>query len=188
MPPILERGTKTVLLAAVLALAGCGAESVPPTPSDPPAEDLVAVDPVSFPCGDWQPQDSGTEASFRGLSAVGSGVVWVSGTGGTFGRTLDGGESWRMATVPGAVKLDFRDVDAFDESTAYLMSAGPGELSQIWKTTAGGVTWSLQFTNPWPEGFLDGMAFWDAERGLAYGDPVAGRFFILATADGGATW
>jgi hypothetical protein len=33
--------------------------------------------------------------------------------------------------VPGAEKLDFRDVEAFGESTAYLLSAGPGEGSRI---------------------------------------------------------
>jgi photosystem II stability/assembly factor-like uncharacterized protein len=37
-------------------------------------------------------------------------------------------------------------------------------------------------------GFLDAIAFWDAEHGLALGDPVEGRFTILTTEDGGKGW
>ncbi len=174
-------------MVAILAL-GCGSEPVPELAAPPePAPAEVATAP-ELTCRDWQALDGGTTASFRGLSAVSDEVVWVSGTGGTWGRTVDGGESWVMDTVPGAEELDFRDVDAFDESTAYLMSAGPGELSRIYKTTDGGESWQLQHANDSPEGFFDGMAFWNAERGLLYGDPVGGRFFVLETADGGATW
>ena len=39
-----------------------------------------------------------------------------------------------------------------------------------------------------PRGFLDAIAFWDARRGIALGDPIGGRFLILKTEDGGTTW
>ena len=91
--------------------------------------------------GQWQPQVIKTDADFRGLSAVGPKVAWVSGTKGTFGRTTDGGKTWTAGTVPDADKLDFRDVEAFGEATAYLLSAGPGEDSRIYKTTDGGKSW-----------------------------------------------
>ncbi len=173
---------RLLILIALTACADSSTEApATPAPAPPPA-------PPSFSCTSWQPQESGTDASFRGLSAVSAEVAWISGTGGTWGRTVDGGATWQMATVPGAEELDFRDVDAFDAETAYLMSAGPGELSRIFKTTDGGASWQLQHANPGPDGFFDGMAFWDAGRGLVYGDPVGGHFFILATADGGATW
>ncbi len=186
----MKPGTRrcAVYAALLLAVAGCG----PGTPTEQPSESAPTQRGVEaspeLPCRRWEPQASGSSASFRGLDAVSDEVVWVSGTGGTWGRTVDGGESWRMGTVPGAGELDFRDVDAFDATTAYLMSAGPGELSRIYKTADGGETWVLQHTNPSPEGFFDGMAFWNAERGVVYGDPVGGRFSVLTTADGGATW
>ena len=93
----------------------------------------------------WNAQSIKTEADFRGICAVSKNVAWVSGTMGTFGRTTDGGTTWTVGTVPDAEKLDFRDVEAFGEDTAYLMSAGPGEDSRIYKTTDGGKTWKLQF-------------------------------------------
>lgn len=138
--------------------------------------------------GQWQQQTIKTDADFRGLCVVGPKVAWVSGTKGTFGRTTDAGATWTVGTVPDAEKLDFRDVEAFSETTAYLMSAGPGEDSRIYKTTDGGKTWTLQFKNPEPKGFLDAIAFWDEKTGIAFGDPVNGRFQLLTTTDGGANW
>lgn len=147
---------------------------------------LFACNPLAL--GQWQRQPVATEADFRGLSVVSPNTAWVGGTKGTFGRTTDGGKTWSAGTVPGAEKLDFRDVEAFGESTAYLLSAGPGEASRIYKTTDGGKTWTLQFKNPDPEGFFDALAFWDEKHGLAFGDPVKGRFQLLVTDDGGGRW
>ena len=50
------------------------------------------------------------------------------------------------------------------------------------------MTWVLEYINRDPKGFLDALAFWDAEHGLALGDPVDGRFTILITDDGGKHW
>ncbi len=98
------------------------------------------------------------------------------------------GRPGRKLVVPDSAALDFRDVQAFDDRTACLLSIGPGELSRIYRTVDGGATWTLQHTNRDPKGFLDAIAFWDADHGLALGDPVDGRYVILATDDGGRTW
>lgn len=136
----------------------------------------------------WQKQNVDTKASLRGLSVVSGDVVWASGTGGTVLKTVDGGANWTVGKIPGAEKLDFRDVEAFDASTAYVLSIGDGETSRIYKTTDGGDSWKLQFQNKDPKVFLDAFAFWDAKNGIAMGDPVDGKYFLLATNDGGETW
>jgi photosystem II stability/assembly factor-like uncharacterized protein len=137
---------------------------------------------------DWVAQSSGTSARLRGVSAVNARVAWVSGANGTYARTTDGGRTWRAGQVPGAAELDFRDVDAFDADTAYLLAIGPGERSRIYKTTDGGRTWNLQFQNRRAAAFYDCMAFWDKRHGLAMSDPVEGRFLVIRTEDGGRTW
>jgi photosystem II stability/assembly factor-like uncharacterized protein len=129
-------------------------------------------------------QDSRTSENLRGVSAVSAKVVWASGTHGTYLRTTDGGITWVASQVPGAEALDFRDVEAFSTDEAYLLAAGPGEQSRIYKTSDTGKTWSLQFTNHEPKGFYDCMAFWDRMHGIALGDPVNGKFELLATEDG----
>ncbi|MFY2562499.1 WD40/YVTN/BNR-like repeat-containing protein [Corallococcus terminator] len=136
----------------------------------------------------WEPQDSHTTVRLRGVSAVDGQVAWASGDKGTFVRTVDGGLTWKAGTVPGAEALDFRDVDAFSASTAYLLSIGEGDKSRIYKTVDGGERWALQFTNATPGAFFDGMAFWDEQHGVAFSDPVAGRLLVISTSDGGATW
>jgi len=124
----------------------------------------------------------------RGLSVVNERIIWASGTGGTFLKTTDGGKNWTVGKVPGAEKLDFRDVEAFDEKTAYLLSIGEGETSRIYKTIDGGATWKLQFQNTNPKAFFDAIAFWDENNGIAMSDPVDGKYLLIATGDGGATW
>src|SRR6202521_6366242 len=112
---------------------------------------------VSLAFAQWTPQKSNTTASLHGLSIVNANVVWASGTGGTFVRTTDGGETWQAGTVPGGEKLDFRDVYAVDAKTAYLMSIGNGNESRIYKTTDMGKTWSLQYSEQNPKAFFDCM-------------------------------
>jgi photosystem II stability/assembly factor-like uncharacterized protein len=136
----------------------------------------------------WQPQTSPTTASLRGLAAVSDKLAWASGTHGTYLRTLDGGTTWQAGQVPGAEQLDFRDIEAFDANTAYLLSIGKGEASRIYKTTDGGQHWTLQFKNTNPEAFFDALAFWDAHHGIAMSDPVNGKFVLITTEDGGQTW
>jgi photosystem II stability/assembly factor-like uncharacterized protein len=135
----------------------------------------------------WVPQSSGGSATLRGVSAVSDTVAWASGSGNTILRTADGGRIWTPLTVT-TDKLDFRDVDAIDARTAYLLSIGTGPASRIYKTTDAGVHWTLQFTNPDPEGFFDAMTYWDADRGIVVGDSVDGHFSIFLTSDGGRTW
>jgi photosystem II stability/assembly factor-like uncharacterized protein len=135
----------------------------------------------------WMEQKSGVNVRLRGVSAVDSKVVWASGNNGTFLRTTDGTE-WKSGIVPDAADLDFRDVHGVSASTAYLLSAGLGAKSRIYKTNDAGKSWTLQFLNQEPEAFFDGFAFWDATHGIAFGDPVGGRFTIIRTNNGGATW
>jgi len=135
----------------------------------------------------WQKQTAATTAGLRGLSVVNEKIIWASGTGGTFLKTVDGGKTWIIGKVPDADRLDFRDVEAFDANTAYLLSIGGGESSRIYKTIDGGATWKLQFKNTNEKAFFDAFAFWDSTHGVAMSDPVDGKFYLLKT-DDGANW
>lgn len=136
----------------------------------------------------WIPQSSPTQASLRGLAVVSPQIVWASGTNGTWLVTSDGGRTWRTGNVPGAEKLDFRDVEAWDAQRAILLSSGEGKNSRIYQTNSGGANWELLFTNPDPSGFFDAVSFWDRQHGIVLGDPVEGHFVIFTTADSGKSW
>ncbi len=134
--------------------------------------------------GQWVKQSVNTTASFRGLSVVNEKIVWASGTEGTVIRTIDGGKTWKVIQVPGAEKLDFRDIEAFDANTAYILSIGNGESSRIYKTTDGGKTWKEQFRNKDEKAFFDGIACWDSRHCRAVSDPVGGELLFISTWDG----
>ena len=136
----------------------------------------------------WTPVSTGVTARLRGLSAVSPRVVWASGTGGTVIRTEDGGATWTRSTIAETEALDFRDIDAVDERTAYVLSIGDGNASRIYKTTDAGRTWTLQFRNTDKQAFYDAMAFRDARHGFAFSDSVDGRLVIIRTEDGGEHW
>jgi len=169
--------TGVTTIAAMAAATAC---------STPARTDAPAPMPLDAPV--LTVQQSGTTALLQAVSPVNDRIVWVSGHAGTFARTLDGGVSWTAGRVPGADTLQFRDVHAVSADTAWLMSAGSGELSRIFRTTDGGRSWSQQHFNREPEAFFDCMAFWDARRGVVFSDAVRGEHFVLLTVDGGANW
>jgi photosystem II stability/assembly factor-like uncharacterized protein len=146
----------------------------------------------------WQltPTPTDSTARFRGASAVSESTAWVSGwqgpgaaLAGKVLRTTDKGASWQSVGPPGALGLQFRDIEAFDADTAVVMSiGGTPDAFKIFRTTNGGQTWTQTFQNTEPTAFYDCMAFWDKHRGIALSDPINGRFRILATNDGGRSW
>jgi len=138
----------------------------------------------------WQILDAATTADLRGIDNIGHGSVWVSGTQGTVLRSTDDGATWTRCAMPAdAANLDFRGIQAFDASTAIVMSSGKGDLSRLYKTTDACATWKLQLTSSEADGFWDAMVFQhgsygyaigDAQTGVLIGDPVHGRFHTEA--------
>ncbi len=60
----------------------------------------------------------------------------------------------------------------------------------IWKTVDGGVTWNKQTSALFSsaESYANFVHFWDANNGIAVGDPESDEFEIYTTNDGGTTW
>jgi photosystem II stability/assembly factor-like uncharacterized protein len=125
-------------------------------------------------------------SSFRGLSVANDKVVWVSGSKGVVGRSIDGGLTWKWNEVKGFEKTDFRDIEAFDEHTALIMAVDSPAF--ILRTIDGGESWSVVYRNDSKGMFLDAMDFRNSRDGLVVGDPIDGRFFMAATSDSGKNW
>jgi photosystem II stability/assembly factor-like uncharacterized protein len=129
---------------------------------------------------------TGAKTSLRGLSVVNDNIVWVSGSAGTVGRSVTGGKNWTWMTVKGFEKVEFRDIEAFDASTAIIM--GIGEPAYILKTTDGGENWKLVYENNAKGMFLDAMDFTNDKNGMVIGDPINGKIFMITTTNGGDSW
>ena len=169
---------RSLLLTGLLAACS---HPAPPGSAAPSAGSVVAPTLVE--------QESHTTALLQAVSAVNDSVVWVSGHRATWARTSDGGRTWMPGAMTGPDSvLQFRDVHGVDASTAYLLAAGNGGRSRIYKTSDAGRTWQLQFLNRDSTAFYDCFDFWDATHGVAVSDAVNGRMLVLATEDGGAHW
>lgn len=129
---------------------------------------------------------SGTKTSLRGLSVVSDKVLWVSGSNGMVGKSVDAGKNWKWYQVKAFEKADFRDIEAFDATTAVVISVG--EPGYILRTTDGGENWKVVYENKTPGIFLDALEFWNSESGIVIGDPINGKIFIARTFDGGYSW
>ena len=100
-----------------LFLLACRAEEVTETVATPLTPIIVA-------------QDSGLSVRLQAVAPVNERVVWASGLGGTWTRSVDGGESWTAGVVDGAAELEFRDVHALDaeEEAEVFEETGGGRL------------------------------------------------------------
>lgn len=170
--PTVRRPRRSALLALLLpALVLLGACAGPP-----------------LSAARWQLLETGSDASLRGVSAPGDGVVWASGSGGTVLLSTDGGASWQARPVPpapGADPDDLRDIEALDARRAWVLAIT--DPARILATDDGGLTWRELYRAEAPV-FLDALALLDTPAGepqrlLAFGDPVDGAFVVLTGDD-----
>jgi photosystem II stability/assembly factor-like uncharacterized protein len=140
----------------------------------------------------WKVQASGTDTNLRGVSVANAPdekgvpvpVVWASGSNGVILKSLDEGKTWKRLHVADGDGLDFRGVVTLNAATTYILSIGEGEKSRIYKTTDGGATWKMQYSDRRKEFFLDSIACFSEKECFALGDPINGKFLLLKTTDG----
>jgi photosystem II stability/assembly factor-like uncharacterized protein len=138
----------------------------------------------------WKVINIKTSIHMRAVHAISPTTCWIGGSGGTVLKTVNGGKKWLTSKVSGADSLDFRDIHAFSKDVAIAMSAGEAQKdkAKIYRTEDGGLSWSLVYQTTQNGVFLDGIDFWDKNKGICLGDPIDGRLFIVTTDDGGKSW
>lgn len=124
--------------------------------------------------------------SIRGLSIVDDNVAWISGSKGYVAITTNGGKTWAWQQVKGFEKSDFRDIEAFSDKEAVIMSSGTPAL--ILNTTDGGANWKVNYRNNDSTYFLDAMDFDTPKHGFVMGDPIQDKYLLMETKDGGNSW
>lgn len=132
------------------------------------------------------PINQSISVGVRGMSVVNDKVAWISGTKGSVGLTIDGGQSWQWQQVKGFEKSDFRGIEAFSDKEAVII--GSGTPAVILKTLDGGKNWAVKFNKTDTTYFLDAIAFSDKNHGFILGDPINGKFLMLETLDAGESW
>ncbi|MGO1597201.1 MAG: WD40/YVTN/BNR-like repeat-containing protein [Sphingobacterium sp.] len=134
---------------------------------------------------EFEPLTEQTDVSFRGLDTHKKKVVWISGTKGTIGRSVDAGKTWSWVSPTGYQDYDFRDIEAFGANHAVVVSAGSPAV--VLHTRDAGDTWTEVYRNDDPDIFLDGMDF-QGRVGYILGDPIDGTFQLLKSTNKGRDW
>jgi len=141
---------------------------------------------------DWFVATTGWDTNLRAVSAARARdpqrhpapVIWAAGSNSRMLKSIDGGAHFRRYRIIMGIALDLRGIQAIDERVAYVMSSGSGKKSRIYKTTNGGGSWKLQFSDPRPAFFLDALVCISEKQCVALSDPVDGKFLLIATTDG----
>ena len=117
----------------------------------------------------------------RAVTFVNDDALIIGGPNGVYCGKYFGGDLIEQPALIGAE--DLRDIHLFMNGTIALLSSGDtgkiyivgfnGEQATVFDTA--GV-------------FLDGMDFFDDKNGIAYGDPINGKFFLTQTHDAGRSW
>jgi len=157
----------------------------------------------------WTSQGTGFADASRGLSEihiVDANTVWAlayDGSGGganiqEFTLTTNGGASWTSGTINlGDPTLEINNISPVSATTAWssaIINLGDPTVDgvgKIVKTTDGGLNWTPQCETCFQvagSSFLNGVYFWDANVGVAFGDPEGTEFEIWRTTDGGDNW
>lgn len=133
----------------------------------------------------WAVQSSGTTVQLNSVKSVSNLIGWAVGNTAVVRRTTNGGATWANANPnPGVINGDIYAIEAIDANTAWCTTSPAATF--IYRTTNGGTNWTQVFTQP--GGFIDGIAFVDANTGFAYGDPVSARWSLWKTTNGGVNW
>jgi photosystem II stability/assembly factor-like uncharacterized protein len=94
----------------------------------------------------------------------------------SFVRTTDGGAIWTMGNIAGAATAYLvSNIWSIDAQTCYVaMYNSTGAGGGVYKTTDGGVSWSLSGSSNMfiqPSSFPDFVWFHDPQNGVVMGDP-----------------
>ena len=118
--------------------------------------------------GPWELEDSGSTAGLRGIPCRGGGVVGPAAPAGTILRSEDTGYLWQHCTTPpGAGKLDFRGIWAWDAQTA--LAAVERARRPVAPLSDDGWVWQLEAAFDQPRcgaAFWDGILFLDRQHGV----------------------
>lgn len=152
----------------------------------------------------WVEQATGFDAESRGVNEiqiVDANTVWALAYDGSdptnniqeFTRTTNGGSTWTAGIIDiGDSSLSLNNISPISGTTAWISAIDSTTgLGGIYKTTNGGTSWTLQTNSEFStsgESFLNGVVFFDANNGVAFGDPEGGEFEIYTSNNGGTSW
>lgn len=138
-----------------------------------------------------QPQATWTTwdvpSAVRTLDVLSEHHIRYAAANGWVGQTLDDGETWAQMQwmAPDSTTPSFRSSASNGRHWFAVSIASPAWIAQT-PLDALEPAWVYRDTSA--AVFLDAMAWWNAEEGLVFGDPVDSCLTLLETRDAGQSW
>ncbi len=166
----------------------------------------ITVNTGSAPsCKSWAEQATGFTTLNRGIESievVNANVVWAvaydgSGGGATireYSKTINGGTTWTPSSINvGSTNYGLANITSTHSDTAWASIypiTATVTAQGIYKTVNGGTTWTKQSSALYntATSFINFVHFFNANDGVAQGDPAGGYLEIYTTNNGGTTW
>jgi len=150
----------------------------------------------------WSTQNTGFATPSRGINGMevyDANTVWAFALDGSdtannvqeFTKTSNGGTTWTSGTINvGNTNLRITNISGVSSTTAWAGAFdGIDGLGGVWKTSDGGATWTNQLLlTTAGQSWTNYVHFFDANNGVAGGDPESGEFEVYTTSNGGTTW
>lgn len=147
---------------------------------------------------------SGSKIRVLEISVLAPLIAWVSRAR-SFGstttevfRTIDGGRTWRTATIPARDVSSISFINSREGWLLAFLGAGTGKHAvEIYRSTNGGESW-IKVASATPDDIGSGLPFHGAKTSITFLNPTtgwiggmffaAGGFYLYVTHDGGRTW
>lgn len=124
-------------------------------------------------------------SSFRGMAVVSDNELWISGSKGYVGHSVDTGHTWQFQQIPSFETAELRDIEVCDNGNILVMSSTAP--AAIIRSKDNGKTWQTVYRQDSAIYFLDAFDF-NGKHGICIGDPINSSFLVLTTKDHGDTW
>jgi photosystem II stability/assembly factor-like uncharacterized protein len=154
-----------------------------------PGTAVFELDAKMQPPGDWSGDPNWTGGIWyagraQSVKVVSDRFVWFAGEQGFVGTAFSPSSMYRDVSLPGVEDIVVA-IEALGMDTAFVSTSRSGGAS-IFRTIDGGKLWSEVCVLD--GGFINGICMYSSQNGFALGDPINGRWVLLQTSDGGASW
>ncbi|TRW49311.1 hypothetical protein FM042_00080 [Aliidiomarina halalkaliphila] len=124
------------------------------------------------------------EGHWSTVYAVNNDIIWVGNHDGQVAVSSNGGETWDISTPGGrTANLDIRQLKAFDDRHAFVLSTGRGERSRLLLTRNGGFSWRQMYRGNGDEELRCFALIPDGE-GFVLGDTLDDNWHVVRSSNG----